>query len=129
VFSSSGAAGVRTTRTYGLRGALLIGLKYGTPIAMVITAGTLLLDDDAAIVVWGATMIFGATLVPLGLVSWAAGRVFMRVDARWSLDKTVQDPFPFVLRSERGLLWVGVPLSLTWLLLSGALLLRGETLF
>lgn len=117
------------SRPAGLRRTALTGVKQGVLVAVVVSAVALLLDDDAAIVVWGTTMILGAALVVVGVAFWALARGVMRLDARWSADKSVQDPYPFMLRTERVLLRTGIALVLSCVVLSLALLLRGETLF
>jgi hypothetical protein len=115
-------------RVDGLRRTAWKGLKQGAVVAVAYTGVTLLLDEDAAIWLWGTAMILGPVLVLLGVAFWAVARFIMRLDARWSLDTSVQDPYLFMLRTERALLRSGLALVVSWLVLSAALLLRGETL-
>lgn len=117
-------------RADGLRRTVLRALRQGLPVAVAVTVVGLLLDESDAVLLWGALLIVGASLVPVGVFFWGASRVLMRLNARWTPeDPTVQDPVPEMLRWERIPLRIGMALVLSWLLLSAALLLRGETLF
>ena len=98
-------------------------------MAVAITLVVLLLGEDTSEIVWGATLILGPVLLLVGVAFWAIARGFMRLDARMSQEQAVQDPFPFMLRTERILVRLGLALVLTWFVLSAGLLLRGETLF
>lgn len=115
---------------YGLRGAALRGLRAGLVVAPVLTLGTLLLPEDGQIIAWGASLGFGLLLSVLGLVFYGLARAMMRLEARhvWK-EPTVREPRPSMLRTERGLLWIGLPLLMSGLLLSAVLLARGENLF
>lgn len=116
-------------RPAGLRRTALVGLKQGLPVAVLVTPLTLLLGEDASFYVWGATLILGPTFLLIGVAFWALLRGYMRYDARLHGDAVVQDPWPSALHTERICVRLGLALTLTWLVLSAVLLLRGETLF
>ncbi|HEU0101695.1 MAG TPA: hypothetical protein VFR07_05185 [Mycobacteriales bacterium] len=104
-------------------------LRYGVPFAAAVTTGTLGYGEDVEVWVWGGLLVIGVPLFLLGLMYHVMFRGLTRLERRWSPDLGAHRPAPQLLRLERVLLWPGAVLTLTWLLLSGALLLRGEQLF
>jgi len=113
----------------GLSAMLLRPARYGMPLAVLVTLLTLALPEDAALWVWGAAMLVGLPALAVGLGYHVLFRQLMRLEARWVPGAPVRPPYPVLLRLEGVALALGVPLVLTWLLLSAALLARGERLF
>lgn len=110
-----------------LRRSAVLGVLWGLPLAAVGTAVTLFLSDDAAIAVWGASLILGPVLVVIALVLHLLTLGLERHSAR-SFPLAAQAPSAVMTRPQRVALLLGIPLVLLFLLLSAALLLRGETL-
>lgn len=111
-----------------LRRSAVSGLRWGLPVAAAGTVVTLFLQEDAAVVVWGTAMILGPVLVLVALVLHLLTLGLERHTAR-SFPLAAQAPSAVMTRPQRVALLLGIPLVLLFLLLSVALLLRGETLF
>lgn len=113
---------------YGLRGALVRGLRLGLLAAPVVTVGALLLPEDGQVLAWGVLLAVGAVFMVLGVLFDAQNKVLMRVEARMTKQDQVAPPHPWMRRGARGLLWAGLAMVMSGLLLSAVLLASGETL-
>jgi type IV secretory pathway VirB3-like protein len=82
----------------------------------------------AGLVVWGGGLILGPTFVLIGVALHAVTAAMRKLDER-AFPLAAQEPSAAMTRPQRVSLALGVPLVMLALLLSAALLLRGETLF
>lgn len=109
-----------------LRHSAAAGLVLGS---LVVVALLVLGDTDVDVVVWGASLLLGIIGTATGLVFAGMTRLVGRGESHALGRDHVQERFlPEAVGLERSFLYVGVPLLVTGLLLSGSLLLQGETL-
>lgn len=97
---------------------------------MVVVLLLLLGNSDVDVVVWGGSLLVGILATTAGLVFAGMTRMVAGSERRALGEQHAKQNFlPAAVGLERSFLYVGVPLLVTGLLLSGSLLLQGETLF
>jgi hypothetical protein len=111
-----------------LRRALVSGLRLGVPVAVIGTAVGLLAPEDVGLLVWGLPLVLGPAMVVLAAALHALVLVVHALERRrfplatQPLDRGDTAP-------QRWAMTLGTALVVLAAVLSGALLLRGETLF